>query len=118
MVHLYSTTTNVWKITEECQVAGTDYVSFSCAGAPAFELKSQGWAYENYAWHTNLDTFDKLVFDELKNNAVLVAILAYLASEDPQRVPRQAPPTDPKTGKSSSLPVCIPPARNWAQRRH
>lgn len=32
------------------------------------------------------DTFDKLVFDDLKSNAALVAMLAYLASEEPQRV--------------------------------
>ena len=53
-----------------------------------------------YTWHTNLDTFDKLVFDDLRHNAMLVAMLAYQASEDPQRVPRErAPPTDPRTGR-------------------
>ena len=41
-----------------------------------------------YTWHTNRDTFDKLVFDDLKTNAMLVAMLAYQASEDPERMPR------------------------------
>src|SRR5262249_28662206 len=68
---------------------GTDHVSFVCAGAPAFELKSQSWDYESYPWHTNRDTFDKLVFDDLKSNAMLIAMLAYVASEDPQRLPRE-----------------------------
>jgi hypothetical protein len=98
---------------------GSDHMSFTCAGAPAFQLSSRGWDYEAYTWHTNLDTFDKLVFDDLKYNAVLVALLAYLASEDPQRVPRvpQVTPSDPKTGKPSAWPACTTPARNWAQRR-
>src|SRR2546422_744738 len=101
------------------QDRGTDHFSFACHGAPAFELSSVGWDYEAYTWHTNRDTFDKIVFDDLNYNARLVAMLAYLASDDPERVPREraASPTDPKTGKPSPWPACIPPARNWAQRR-
>jgi carboxypeptidase Q len=79
---------------------GSDEMSFVCHGVPAFSLNSQGWDYEAYTWHTNRDTFDKLVFDDLKYNAMLVATLAYLASEDPQRVLRERATTiDPKTGK-------------------
>ncbi|ULT43164.1 hypothetical protein KRR40_06630 [Niabella defluvii] len=37
-------------------------------------------------WHTNRDTYDKIVFDDLRNNAILTAILAYAASEDPQKI--------------------------------
>lgn len=96
---------------------GSDNASFLCYGTPAFELSSVGWAYENYTWHTNRDTFDKLVFDDLKNNAVLVAMLAYLAAEDAERIPREISPTS-KTGKSITLPKCSPPARNWSERRN
>jgi carboxypeptidase Q len=67
---------------------GSDYASFICAGAPAFSLGSLDWGYGTYTWHTNRDTFDKIVIDEVKNNAVLTAMLVYLASEDPERVPR------------------------------
>ena len=93
------------------QDRGTDHFSFACHGAPAFELSSVGWDYEAYTWHTNRDTFDKIVFDDLNYNARLIAMLAYLASEDPERVPREraASPTDPKTGKPSPWPACIPP---------
>jgi hypothetical protein len=44
--------------------------------------------YRQYTWHTDLDTYDKIVFDDLKNNATLVAMLAYMASEDPNPVSR------------------------------
>jgi hypothetical protein len=54
-----------------------------------FNLLSRSWDYVNYTWHTNRDTFDKLVFDDLQQNAMLVAMLAYQASEDPERVPRR-----------------------------
>ena len=41
-----------------------------------------------YTWHTNRDTFDKIVLDDLKNNATLTAMLVYLASEDPETLSR------------------------------
>lgn len=67
---------------------GSDGASFACYGAPAFGLSSLGWSYGAYTWHTNRDTYDKVVFDDLKSNAALAAMLAYLASEDPQLIPR------------------------------
>jgi hypothetical protein len=67
---------------------GSDNASFACAGAPAFGLGALNWGYGVYTWHTNRDTYDKVVIDDLKNNATLTAMLAYLASEDAGRVPR------------------------------
>jgi hypothetical protein len=68
---------------------GSDHASFACYGAPAVELGGLGWDYGNYTWHTNRDTYDKVVFDDLKSNATLFAMLAYLASEDPTTVTRE-----------------------------
>lgn len=68
---------------------GSDYASFVAAGAPGFSLSSLSWSYGNYTWHTNLDTYDKIVFDDVRNNAILTAILAYKASEDPEKTSRE-----------------------------
>ena len=68
--------------------AGSDHTSFLCRGVPAFRLQSSYTEYRQYTWHTNRDTYDKLVFDDLKNNATLAAMLVYRAAEDPERVPR------------------------------
>jgi len=68
---------------------GTDDASFSCSGAPSFGLGGAGWDYGTYTWHTDRDTFDKVVFDDLKGNATIAAMLAYLASEDPTFVSRE-----------------------------
>ncbi|HEX7020854.1 MAG TPA: M20/M25/M40 family metallo-hydrolase [Gemmatimonadaceae bacterium] len=70
-------------------VGGTDASSFACYGVPAFGLGALPWNYGNYTWHTNRDTYDKVVFDDLKGNATVTAMLAYLASEDPQFLPRE-----------------------------
>jgi hypothetical protein len=68
---------------------GTDNASFNCYGAPVFGLSSLSWDYGTYTHHTNRDSFDKIVFDDLKSNATLVAMLAYLASEDPSVISRE-----------------------------
>jgi carboxypeptidase Q len=68
---------------------GTDNAAFDCYGAPGFSLNSLGWDYSTYTHHTNRDSFDKIVFDDLKGNATMIAMLAYLASEDPTFVTRE-----------------------------
>lgn len=62
---------------------GSDFASFVAVGVPAFSLTSLNWSYGTYTWHTNRDTYDKIVFDDVRSNAILAAILAYQASEDP-----------------------------------
>jgi hypothetical protein len=91
---------------------GSDHASFAAAGAPAFGLSSLGWSYGNYTWHTNRDTYDKIVFDDLKNNVILTAILAYMASEDPIRssVEQRVLPLD-KDGKPTEWPKQKSPKR-------
>ena len=85
---------------------GSDFASFVAVGAPAFSLSSLSWSYGNYTWHTNRDTYDKIVWDDVRSNAILTAVLAYMASEDPQKTPREKSllPINPKTGERSLWP--------------
>ncbi|HSJ63506.1 MAG TPA: M20/M25/M40 family metallo-hydrolase [Gemmatimonadaceae bacterium] len=71
---------------------GTDGAVFACYGTPSFGMGALGWNYGTYTWHTNRDTYDKVVFDDLKHNATLAALLAYQASEDPQFIARDKSP--------------------------
>ena len=95
---------------------GSDNASFICYGAPGLSLGSLSWEYGTYTWHTNRDTFDKISFEEVKSNATLTAMLAYLASEDPQRVSRdrreniRGPNNAPAT-----WPTCARPPRTSAE---
>lgn len=87
---------------------GSDHMSFVCRGAPGFRLQSHYPSYRRYTWHTNLDTFDKIVFDDLMNNATLTAMLAYLASEDPEFLPRE----QRVLPEGQDWPRCYPPRRS------
>ena len=92
---------------------GSDYASFICHGAPAFSLSSLSWDYGTYTWHTNRDTYDKIVIDDLKNNAVLTAMLTYLAAEEPELLPRdrRVLPMG-RNGQPGQWPQCQQPARS------
>ncbi len=93
--------------------SGSDHTSFLCRGAPAFRLQSSYSEYRQYTWHTNRDTFDKIVFDDLKNNATMAAMLAYAASEDRERTARdQALLTGP-TGATRAWPTCGTAKRSY-----
>jgi carboxypeptidase Q len=85
---------------------GSDYASFVAAGAPAFSLSSLDWDYFTYTWHTNIDTYDKIVFDDVRSNVVLAAIMAYMASEDPETTSRDRSvlPLSRRTGEQMTWP--------------
>jgi hypothetical protein len=97
------------------ELGGSDHVSFLCHGAPGWRLQSHYPDYRQYTWHTDRDTYDKIIFDDLKNNATLAAMLAYLASEDPERVPRDRATlaVNPQTGQPRSWIACSPARRSF-----
>ncbi|MDH3699664.1 MAG: M28 family peptidase, partial [Flavobacteriaceae bacterium] len=92
---------------------GSDNASFVAAGAPAFNLFALNWSYWNYTWHTNRDTYDKIIFDDVQNNVILTAILAYMASEDPSRASNEkiVLPISRRTGKQGTWPIQRSPNR-------
>jgi carboxypeptidase Q len=95
--------------------SGSDHTAFICRGAPAFRLQSSYAEYRQYTWHTNRDTFDKIVFDDLRNNATMAAMLAYAASEDPERTSRvQAVLPPVGDGPPRAWPQCRTPQRSFA----
>jgi hypothetical protein len=87
---------------------GTDHASFVSCGAPGFGLGSGDWDYGRYTWHTNRDTYDKISFDDVKNNAALTAMLVYLAAEDTVRISREKRTVFAVTqsGQPGSWPEC------------
>lgn len=100
---------------------GSDDASFACYGAPAFGMGGTSWEYFSYTWHTNRDTFDKVVWDDVKHNATLTAMLAYLASEDPTKITRERATAEqiaPGRGNTGAFawPTCQTAPRKTAPR--
>lgn len=93
----------------------SDHASFVAAGIPAFMLSSLSWGYFTNTWHTNLDTYDKIVFDDIKYNVILTATMAYMASEEAELVNREKRilPLMPN-GEQGSWPRMNQPRRSGA----
>lgn len=96
---------------------GSDYASFVAAGAPGFSLSSLSWDYGTYTWHTNRDTYDKIVFDDVRSNAILTAIMVYMACEDPEFFPRDKAVlgTNPRNGEPREWPSPRNPTRKGGE---
>jgi carboxypeptidase Q len=91
---------------------GSDYASFVAAGVPAFNLSSLSWDYGTQTWHTNVDTYDKVIFDDVKSNAILAAILVYMACEEENMVSKEVRvPLDFRTGEPTAWPTPRSPNR-------
>lgn len=68
------------------RVGSTDHVSFTRLGLPAYQFIQDPLEYFR-TYHTTMDTYERLVLDDLKVNAAIVAWLAYSAAMDPSRIP-------------------------------
>jgi len=92
---------------------GTDNAAFIPYGVPAFNLGSQNWGYGGYTWHTNRDSYDKILFNEIKRNVILTAILTYQAAQDDEEISKEkrVMPLD-KDGKTQEWPKPKSPNRS------
>ena len=68
-------------------VGSTDHVSFNDVGLPGFQFIQD--RIPGTAGHTNLDFFDTLQEDDLKKNAVIMAVFAYNAAMCDEKLPRK-----------------------------
>jgi carboxypeptidase Q len=66
---------------------GADIEAMSESGVPAFGLMQDGRTYFNYH-HTAADTLDKVVPNELKENAAAMAVMAYALTNMKDPLPR------------------------------
>ena len=71
---------------------GTDHGSFDAVGLPGWQFIQDEVEYGSRTHHSNMDVFDRLVADDMKHNATVVAAFVYLAANRDTKLPRKAPP--------------------------
>jgi carboxypeptidase Q len=67
---------------------GTDSASFSNAGLPGVNAILDGIQYDSVTWHTNLDTYERIVEDDVKKAAIVVAGTVYHMAMRDELLPR------------------------------
>jgi hypothetical protein len=65
-----------------------DITSFSHRGLPAIGPTQDGLEYFTYTWHTTLDTYERLVPEDLQRNATVLASVVFHLANRPERLPR------------------------------
>jgi hypothetical protein len=68
---------------------GSDHRAFDEAGLPGFQFVQDRIDYRARTWHLNMDTYDHVLPDELKINAVVMASFAYHAAMREELIPRR-----------------------------
>jgi carboxypeptidase Q len=68
---------------------GSDFLSFDAAGLNGFDFLQDDMEYESRTWHSNQDNYDRLVADDLKEAACVVASFVYNAATMDGQLPRK-----------------------------
>ncbi len=79
---------------------GSDHTSFNEAGLPGIGVTQDPIEYRTYTWHTNLDTYERIIETDAQASAMAIAAAVYhLAMRDDQlpRFTKDQMPTLPTT---------------------
>jgi carboxypeptidase Q len=69
--------------------SGTDHLSFDAVGIPGFQFIQDPMDYETRTHHSNMDVYDRLQPEDLKQISVIVAAFVYDAAMRDQMLPRK-----------------------------
>ena len=73
-------------------IGSTDHLSFTRAGVPGFNPIQDYVGYDVREHHTNMDTFERVKIDDLKQNAIILASFLYHAAMRDAMMPRAPVP--------------------------
>lgn len=86
------------------RLGGSDNTAFNQAGLPGIGLGQDPIEYNSHTWHTNLDTYERILEDDVKKNAMIVAWAVYQLATRDDLLPRlpsaempAPPPEEPTT---------------------
>ena len=84
---------------ESRRTGGTDSTSFSNAGLPGIGLAQDAFDYGSFTHHTNLDTYERIYEEDVREGAVEIASAVYSIAVADQMIPRF---------KDSEMPKPVP----------
>ncbi|MBM3807832.1 MAG: M20/M25/M40 family metallo-hydrolase [Acidimicrobiia bacterium] len=85
--------------TQSRRRGGSDHTSFNEAGLPGIGVQQDPIEYGSHTWHTNLDTYERIIEQDAQQSAMVIAAAVYhLAMRDQllPRLPKDRMPPLPK----------------------
>jgi hypothetical protein len=105
-------------------LGGSDNTSFSQAGLPGIGMGQDPIEYNSHTWHTNFDTYERILEDDVKKDAVTVAWSVYQLAMRDDLLPRFAradmpalPPPPPNAEPSPTPAPAKPPVKKNTKPR-
>jgi len=70
-------------------VTSTDHTNIDRTGVPGFQFVQERLEYNSRTHHSNMDFYDRVQVDDMKQTATVAAVFAYQAAMRDQRLPRK-----------------------------
>ncbi|MBI1782189.1 MAG: M20/M25/M40 family metallo-hydrolase [Sphingobacteriales bacterium] len=74
------------------KTGGTDHISFNDVGIPGFQFIQDEIEYDTRTHHSNMDVYDHLIPDDMKQIATVVATFVYNTAQRDEKLPRKELP--------------------------
>jgi hypothetical protein len=81
---------------------GTDHLAFDGVGLPGFQFIQDPVEYETRTHHSNMDVYDRVQEDDMKQAATIIAAFVYNAAMREGQFPRKPMPAPPQRTPSSN----------------
>jgi carboxypeptidase Q len=91
-------------------LGGSDHTSFNQAGLPGIGTMQDPIEYFTHTWHTNLDTYERVVEDDVKKASIVIAAAVYQLAMRDELMPRFAKEAMPPLPAPSPTPSPRPSA--------
>lgn len=83
----------------------TDHISFDAVGIPGFQFIQDPLEYETKTHHSNMDTYDHLSIEDLKQAAIIIAAFVYNTAMLDEMIPRKPLPKAEKFIFDTDFPI-------------
>ncbi|MBK9153669.1 MAG: M20/M25/M40 family metallo-hydrolase [Chloracidobacterium sp.] len=75
-------------MTRSRNIGGTDHTSFNNAGLPGIGTSLDPIEYQTHTWHTNLDTYERIIEADVQQSAIVAAAVVYHLAMMDEMIPR------------------------------
>jgi carboxypeptidase Q len=73
---------------------GTDHLAFDAVGLPGFQFIQDEIEYDTRTHHSNMDVYDRIQADDMKQASVIIASLVHNAAMRDEKMPRKPLPAN------------------------
>ncbi|HEY6045178.1 MAG TPA: M20/M25/M40 family metallo-hydrolase [Pyrinomonadaceae bacterium] len=102
-------------------LGGSDNGSFNQAGLPGIGMGQDTIEYGTHTWHTNLDTYERILEDDVRKDAVTMAWSVYQLAMRDDLLPRfsraDMPPRPPEAAVTPQAPPAKKPGKQGRKLR-